>query len=283
MKIKAKAETAVLMCFLFFVLLITLLPIAYTFCASFKTNSEILTSPGSFFPKKWSMENYVNALSSRDFNVLPLLRNSLLYTGCNVMINLFVSVTAGYVFARGDFPFKKTIFMCFTALMFIKTGGIDIYPTFQILNALHVRQSLWSLVLVNMFSIPIVNIYLVRSYISTLPHEIAEAAKIDGCGFSGILFKVYAPLLKPIMATIVILSFQGSWNEYLKPTFFTLTRPEQRTLIVGLMALKNSGASATSWDLMLAGSVIALMPVLFVYGFCNKFFVQGIAAGAVKG
>ena len=91
------------------------------------------------------------------------------------------------------------------------------------------------------------------------------------------------PLLKPIIATIGILAFQSSWNEYLLPTLFTLTRPEQRTLIVGVVALKSSGEAASSWNLMLAGSAIAIIPVLIAYAFGNKYFIQGIASGAVKG
>ena len=90
-------------------------------------------------------------------------------------------------------------------------------------------------------------------------------------------------MLKPIIATIGILAFQGSWNEYLMPTLFTLTRPEQRTLIVGVLALKTSGESASSWNLMLAGTTVALIPVLVAYACGNKYFVKGIASGAVKG
>ena len=91
------------------------------------------------------------------------------------------------------------------------------------------------------------------------------------------------PLLKPILATIAILSFQGSWNDYLLPAIFTTTKPEQRTLIVALVALKNSSGAATNWNLMLAGAVIALFPVLVAYGIGNKYFISGLASGAVKG
>ena len=90
-------------------------------------------------------------------------------------------------------------------------------------------------------------------------------------------------MITPILATIGILAFQGSWNEYLMPMIFTMTRPEQRTLIVGVIALKTSGEAASSWNLMLAGTTIALLPVLVAYAFGSKFFIEGIAAGAVKG
>ena len=85
------------------------------------------------------------------------------------------------------------------------------------------------------------------------------------------------------MATVGLLAFNGSWNEYLMPTLFTISRPEQQTLIVGLMALKNSGEAASSWNLMMAGCVITLLPILSAYIFFNRFFITGITEGAVKG
>ena len=167
--------------------------------------------------------------------------------------------------------------------MFINMGGITIYATFNVLKAVHLTQSLSSLVIMKLFGVPIINIYLVRSYVKTLPYELDEAAKIDGCDFIGIFFRIIAPLLLPLFATIGLLAFQTSWNDYIMPTIFTISRPEQRTLIVGIMALKNSGENAANWNLMLAGSVVAIVPILIVYIFANKYFVKGMVAGAVKG
>jgi len=99
----------------------------------------------------------------------------------------------------------------------------------------------------------------------------------------GIFGRIIFPLLKPILATIAILTFQGSWNDYLNPLIFTMSKPEQRTLIVGIVQLKSTGEAAASWNLMLAGTTIALIPVLIAYIFANRYFVEGIAAGAVKG
>lgn len=265
------------------ILIITLFPIIYVFASSFKTNSEIMAYPERILPHKPTFENYITALHNEDFNLVRMFINSVIYTLSCVVITLFTSATAGYVFARGNFPLKKVIFTVFTALMFINMGGVGIYATFNVLNAVHLNQSLLSLIIMKLFGIPIVNMYLVRSYIRTLPYEIDEAAKIDGCSFIGIFFRIIAPLLLPLFATIGLLAFQGSWNEYLMPTIFTISRPTQRTLIVGIMALKNSGESASSWNLMLAGSVVAILPVLVAYLCANKFFVKGLVGGAVKG
>ncbi|MBQ6937670.1 MAG: carbohydrate ABC transporter permease [Clostridia bacterium] len=262
---------------------VVLFPLLYTLLASFKSNMELMTDPGSIIPKNPTFENYVTALKSPDFNVPRLLWNSIYYTLINVLVITATSSMAGYVFARGNFPFKRTIFVCFSSLLFIKTGMLGIYATFKVLNVVNLTQSLWALIVYHIFSVPVVDIFLVKGYVQSLPIAMDEAAKIDGCSFFKTFIYIIAPLLKPIIATIAILSFKASWNEYLMPTIFTLTQPSQRTLMVGLMALKNSGEAATSWNLMLTGSVIALIPVLIAYSFGNKYFIKGLSAGAVKG
>jgi len=269
--------------FLTVILFFTLLPILYTVFASFKTNTEILAMPENLFPQKWTFDNYITAWNAENFNVGRMAFNSSYYTICCVIINLLLSSTAGYVFARGKFPGDKLLFTVFSSLMFISLGSITIYPQFEVLNIFGLSKSLWGLIVLKLFGINIVNIYLVRSYVRTLPPALEESAYIDGCSFIRAFFSIILPLLKPIMATIGILAFQGSWNDYLMPTLFTLTRPDQRTLIVGITALKSSSAAATSWNLMLAGSTIALIPVLFAYAFANKYFVKGLSSGAVKG
>ncbi len=270
---------AVLIC----MLIVTVFPFIYTISASFKSNMEILTRPGTLFPEKPTFDNYIQAWTSESFCVPVLLKNSVIYTVVSMLSMVLVSAMAGYVFARGKFKFKKLIFGCFTALMFIKTGGITIYATFKVLTTLHLDKSLYALMFVNLFKIPIIYIYLVKGNVETIPFAIDEAAKMDGCSFIGIFFKIILPLMKPILATIAILSFNGSWNDYLLPNIFTLTIPAQRTLIVGLMALKTTGEAASSWNLMLAGASIAMLPVLVAFAFGNRYFVKGVAAGAVKG
>lgn len=265
------------------VMIITLFPLIYTISSSFKTNMEILAYPGRMFPKNPTFENYIQAWTSDSFNVPILLKNSVIYTAVNVFTTLMISAMAGYVFARGHFPFKRLIFYCFTALMFIKTGGITVYATFEVLSLIHLDRSLIALMIIHLFSIPIVNIYLVKGNVETIPYDIDEAAKMDGCSFVGTFFRIILPLMKPILATIAILAFNASWNDYLMPNIFTLTTPGQRTLIVGLMALKSTGQAASSWNLMLAGASIAMFPVLIAFALGNKYFVKGIAAGAVKG
>lgn len=270
--------------FLIAVLVFTVLPVIYTVCASFKSNSEIMVHPESLFPLQPTLDNYKIAWSSSDFNIGRMFFNSTYYTVITVLITITISSLAGYVFARGgNFPGSKVVFALFSSLMFINMGSITIYATFKVLNIFHLANSLWGLIVTKFFGIGVVNIYMVRSYIRTISPSIDEAAEIDGCSFVGIFFRIILPLLKPIIATLTILAFNASWNDYLMPTLFTITRPEQRTLIVGIIALKNSGNAAANWNLMLAGATVAIIPILIIYAFANKYFVEGLAAGAVKG
>lgn len=269
--------------YLILLLLLIMFPILYTILSSFKTNTELLAYPGNIFPKEFTVDNYIQAWGSKDFPVLRMFFNSVWYTCASVFITIMISSMTGYVFARGNFPGKNIIFTVFAALMFVSLGTITMYPNFQVIDFLHLPKSLITLLFTRCFGIPIANMYLVRGFIAGIPREIDEAAKIDGCSFFKIYTKIIFPLLTPILATIAMLSFNSSWNEYMGPMIWTMTKPEQRTLIVGIVQLKSTGAVAASWNLMLAGTTITLIPVLVAYAIGNKFFVQGITSGAVKG
>lgn len=276
-------ETCLLYTLLTVILIFVIFPLIYTIFASFKTNAEILANPGGIIPREFTFDNYITAWNSEDFNVRVLLKNSIYYTLIITCAVVLKGAMCGYVFARADFPGKKIIFTMFSVLLFVHLGTITVYPLFNILNTIKLNRSLWGLIVIKVFSINVVNIYLVKSFVNSLPYGLDEAARIDGCNFIQTFFYIIAPLLKPVMATIAILAFKNSWNEYLMPTIFTLGTPEQRTLIAGVVALKSGGEAASSWNLMFAGSAIALVPVLIAYAFGNRYFVSGLASGAIKG
>lgn len=278
-----KIKTILIYAVLIAAFIFALFPILYAVSSSFKTNSEIMTHPERIFSVSPTFDNYIQAWNSDSFRIGRMLWNSIWYTSASVVITLVSSAICGYVFSRGRFKGKSLMFIVFSSLMFIDLGSITIYPQFEILSLLKLDRSLFGLLFMSLFGIPVVNMYLVRGFINALPKEIDEAATIDGCTFTGIFFRIILPLLQPVMITIGMLAFQGSWNNYLMPAIFTMTRPEQQTLIVGLVSLKSTGAAASSWNLMLAGTTITLIPVLIVYLFGSKYFVTGIAAGAVKG
>lgn len=282
-----KKKNVLVSAIIYFVLIvaafITLVPILYTVSASMKTNLEILTKMGNFLPENPSLANYSEALVSKNFHLPTLLKNSVIYTAVRTFMNVAVAAMAGYSFAKGEFKGKNLIFACLSFMLFVKLGGISIYPTFEVLDFLHIGKNLYSLLFVRLFDVPIVDIFLVVSFSKSIPNSVLEAANIDGCDFFGTFTRIALPMIKPVLATIAILSMKTAWNDYVMPTIFTLSNPGQRTLMVGLMALKNSSGSATSWNLMLAGSVISMIPMFIAYICANKYFVSGLSAGAEKG
>lgn len=266
-----------------FVAFITIFPLFSTIMASFKSNMEILTMPETILPQTWTLDNYVQAFSSDKFNLARMMFNSIWTSAAEVAIVVFISALCGYVFARGEFPGKKAIFMVFTSLMFISLGSITIYPKLTLLSTVGLNRSLWGLIVLKCFGIPVANMYIVRGFINALPKEIDEAATIDGCTFTGIFFRIILPLLVPALMTIGIMAFNGAWNEYIMPAIFTMTKPEQQTLMVGIMALKNSGESAVSWNILFAAASLSILPILIVFIVANKYITAGVTAGAVKG
>lgn len=260
-----------------------LYPIVYLIFSSFKTNSEIYVDPANFIPKQFTFENYQKLFASDGFDFWRMLGNSLFYAGWNIIMGILLATTGAYVFARGEFPGKKAIFIAFTALMFVSPGAITIYCTFDIIRALGMTPSLLTMLIKGLFGVPVVSYYMVKGYIDTLPRDLDESAKIDGCSFIGTFFRIILPLLKPIVATMAIFSFQGSWNNYTGVLMWTSSRPQDWTLTVGIMMMRNSGDAAIGVGFTMAAAVFAIIPVLAVFIAFNKFIVDGIAAGAVKG
>ena len=245
------------------IFIIAIFPVLYTILGSFKGNMELLTS-NSLFPKKFVLDNYVQAWNMANFEKYTL--NSIFMSGTIVLGSIFTTTIAGYVFERGVFPGKELMFGMVVSSMFVSLGSLTLYPTYVIAKFLGINKSLWGVIIIR-----------------TLSKEIDEAAKVDGCSFFAIFARVIFPLLKPLIATIAILEFRHSWNDYLMPMVFTLSNKDRMPLIVGVMNLKGSGEAAFSWNLMLAGSSIALVPMIIVYLFFNRYFIEGLTAGAVKG
>jgi len=281
MKVKRHIGQLLAYIFLGSLFLLVIFPVFCAAMSSLKTNFEIMKNPGSIFPETVTLDNYVQAWKIADFSTYTF--NSIYMAFFIVIGTLLFSTMAGYSFARSNFKGKNAIFLMFTSTMFLGFGSITIYPTLEIAKFLHINNSLWGVILSTVLGANVVNLFLVRNYILGLDPGIEEAAEIDGCNFFMRFFRVVLPLLKPIIATIGILTFQGAWNNYLLPMVFTLGNPKAAPLTVGIVALKGSGQGAASWNLMLAGTMISIVPMIIVYLIFNKQFVEGLTAGGVKG
>jgi multiple sugar transport system permease protein len=278
---QTKIIRGVLFLFMLFIALLTLYPVVYVVLGSFKENKELLVGGVNIFPQKFIIDNYVQAWEQADFKLYTI--NSVYLAVGVMLLSLLLSSMAGYVFARKQFKGKELIYGLFVAFMFINVGSVSLRPLFELAIKLHMNTSLFSVILISAGGGQATYIFLVRGYMNSVPKELDEAAKIDGCTFFQTYYKIMLPILKPILATVALLSFRGGWNEYILPLVFTMTNAAKRPLTVGVNMLKNSGDGAAAWNIMFAGATIAIIPILLVYIFASNYFIEGMTAGAVKG
>ena len=265
--------------FLIVLVLFTLYPVAYALLGSLKTNFE-LTLGGSLIPKEWLFSNYTDAFRQGDFGMYTV--NSLIVAGTVTILALCTSSMAGYVFARREFPGRKFLQNMYLAFMFISLGSVTIYPLFMLFKGFGMTQNLSAMTLV-MTGGQAANVFLVSGFIKSVPRELDEAAFIDGCTPFQVFYIMILPMIRPILAVVMLFSFRTAWNDYITPLIMSIGNSKLRTLTVAVVQLKYSANAAAEWHIMLAGASIALVPVLIIYMFTHKQFIAGLAAGAVKG
>ena len=267
--------------FMLFMAVLMIFPVLYIVFGSFKGNSELLVGGTNILPKKWVFSNYSNAWKQANFARYTI--NSIFLALGVMIVSLLNSTMAGYVFSRRKFKGKEILYGIFVMFMFINVGSVSLRPLFELSVKLHMNKSLISVILISAGGGQATYLFLSRGFVNALPMELDEAAKIDGCTFFQIYRLVILPLLKPVMATIALLSFRQGWNEYILPLVFTMTNENLRPLTVGVNMLKNAGDGAAAWDIMFAGASIAIIPMLVIYGIFSRNFMSGMTAGAVKG
>lgn len=278
---KTKVVRALVFLILLAITLVTLYPIIYIIFGSFKENNELLIGGTKLLPKKFIFDNYKQAWEKANFAKYTV--NSLIISLGVMFLSITITTMAGYVFARKNFKGKELLYGLFVAFMFVNVGSVSLRPLFELAVKVNMNQSLISIILISAGMGQATYIFLVRGYMNTLSKEIDEAAKIDGCTFFQIYYKIIFPLLKPVIATIGLLSFRTGWNEYIMPLIFTMSNDKLRPLTVGVVMLKNSGDGTAAWNLMFAGSTISIIPIIVLYMFTSRYFMSGLTAGAVKG
>ena len=256
-------------------------PVFYTFMGSFKSNQELLAGGSNIIPKVFVLENYTTAWRLGNFQQYTF--NSIFMSTFIVIGSIITNTTAGYVFERGEFKYKNILFILVISSMFVSLGSLTLYPTLMIARAMGINRTLWGVIVIRVLGLNVTNLFISRGYIQTISREIDEAAKIDGCSFFTIYRSIILPLCKPLIATIGILEFRASWNDYLLPLVFTLSNPDRMPLVVGVINLKTTGEAASSWNLMLAGASLSMIPMIIIYIIFNRYFIEGLTSGAVKG
>lgn len=260
---------------LFPVCVVWIYPFLWMVSASVKNNREVFDGL-DLFPEVIRLDNYVRAWEQADIG--RYFYNTVFVTGFSILIAVTATTMIGYVLGRYRFPGKKIVIGLFAAAIFLPEG-YTIIPIFDLISRIGLSGSLWGVTLAEAGGAHVVATLLIAGYFSQLPGELEEAARIDGAGFLRIFFSIYLPLAKPVIATAIILQFMHAWNSFLLPLVLTLSRPELRTLSVGIYSFQ--GEYFNDWSAMAAASTIALLPIIVVFLFLQRYFVESIA-GAVK-
>lgn len=275
--------------FLVLMVFITVLPLLYAISGSFKNNMELLGGI-NLIPKEPTLDNYIKvwnmsatgAGGTNDANYLLFTWNSVKISLMTVAFTLVLTSMCAYAFQRGSFPGQKVLYWLYLGTMFIGAGTVTLFPTIRLTATLGINNQV-GLALVTACCGGASNLFLTMGYLRTIPKELDDAARIDGCSFLGTYFRVILPLSKPILATIALMSFRGSWNAYLLPRMM-LQNVKVSSLVVQVVKLRSAGGEGiTQYNLMLTGTVFAAVPMILVFLFFNRWFISGITSGSVKG
>lgn len=280
-KTAAKKITAAQL--VFFILLalmlaMVFLPLLFVVNTSFKDPVEYVLNPVGINFSALRPRNYTDVLQAN--NLITSMVNSIIVT----VIAVFCSVvtTALISFAIGVIRFKGSQIIFYIAIcsMFL-AGEITMIPMYMLYSKLNLIGKLWSLILPSFIGLPGLGIMVGSSYIRGIPREIHEAAFIDGAGVPQVFFKIDLHMLVPVLALTAVMTFQGNWGNFLWPYVTVLSNREAHTFAITLLQFKSQNASM--YGQYCAGLVIMTLPIVLVYCFCSKYFMQGMAAGAVKG
>lgn len=256
-------------------------PFVMALLGSFKSTQEVLAWPPTFFPNDWRFDNYSsvwNALPDRNGNsYFPRwVLNSLILSSSVTVAHLFLCSLAGFAFARLKFPAKSFIFAAMLSTLMIPGMVLQI-PQYQILNSMGLINTYGAIIIPNLVSASM--IFLLTQFFRGVPKELDEAAHIDGASIFTTYWRIVLPLAKPALITMALLSFQGMWNNFLGPLVMLQTA-EMYPLTVGLSFLK--GQYGTFYNVVLAGSMFNTIPMILIFVFFSRFYVQGVAYSGIK-
>jgi ABC-type glycerol-3-phosphate transport system permease component len=255
-------------------------PVLYAVFGSFKSNYEV-TLGGALLPKEWLPSNYAEAWNQFDF--LRYSWNSVFLSAITTIISLAVSSMAGYCLSRKQFWGRRLLERVILATMFISIGTVTLRPIYLMMVKLRFHNTLWPVALIVVSANMGTNIFLVSKFVASIPKELDEAAYIDGAGTFRIYWQLILPLIMPILGVVGLFSFRSAWNDYINSNVFTMSQPALRPLTVGVVSLRYGVNAAAQWNIMLAGAALSIVPMLIVYVFTNKTFIEGLSSGAVKG
>lgn len=254
---------------------IALAPLAWMVSVSFMPRGEASHFPPPLLPSRATVENYALLFTRTD--MATNFVNSLLVSVAITLLSLLVNTMAGYAFAKLRFRGRDRLFQWLLGALVIP-AQVAMLPLFLLMKQLGLVNTFAGVVLPALASV--FGIFLVRQYARSIPDELMEAARIDGAGEYRIFFQIVLPMLKPVLVTLAIFTFMGAWNDFMWP-LIVLTGQEHYTLPVALASL--SREHIMDVEMMMAGAVVTVLPVLALFLALQRYYIQGLLLGSVKG
>jgi len=255
-----------------------IIPFLWMLSTSLKDFGSIFTYPPKWIPEPIVWANYIKV-----WKVVPLARfyfNSMLVASLVTVGQVITSALAAYSFSRLKFPGRDKLFFAYLATMMIP-GSVTMVPVFALMRLLGWIDTYKAMIIPAMFTA--YGTFMLRQFFMTLPRDLDDAAKIDGCGYFGIFLNIILPLSKPALATLTTFVFLGNWTSFMWP-LLVINSVEKRTLPIGLAYFQELYQHAQpDWALLMAGSTIAILPVVIIFVFNQRFFIEGIKLTGIKG
>jgi ABC-type glycerol-3-phosphate transport system permease component len=257
-------------------LVATLLPFFYIMVSSLKTDAELRKTPPDFFPQQPTLKHYLTILTDENIPIERNVANSVFVSLSRVFITLFTSSFAGYIFAKYHFKGKNLAFGVILIQIMIPFQVVMI-PSYLLIVRFGLIDSLWALIIPSMVNA--YGIFMMKQFIESMPAELMDAARIDGASEFGIYARIILPQMGPPLASLGIFTFMDTWNDYLWP-LIVLTSPEKRTIPLLLVWFQTQHTS--NQGLVLAASILTLLPIFFVYIFLQRWIVDQATQSAFK-
>jgi multiple sugar transport system permease protein len=252
-------------------------PLLFMLVTSLKTGQEAVKTPPSWWPNPFTTQAYDRIFNATDTPVLRWFLNSMISATANAALVVVTASLAAYALARIDFRGKRLVFGLIVSTLFVPPV-ILVIPNYEIVGRLYWLDTLLAIIVPT--AAGAFGVFFLRQFFSQLPVELEESAFLDGANRWQVFTKIVLPLSKPALATLALLSFLTNWNDFLWPVY-VLFSPENQTLQAGLSTLQS--ANSVRYDLLMAGAVVASVPVLLLYLIAQRFVIEGVSRSGLKG
>ena len=269
---------------------ITLYPVLNTLAVAFNDGTDALRGGIHIWPRMWTMNNFTTVLQKE--NLLTGAKISVLRTVLGTLLSLFLNAVLAFIISRKEFVFQRSLSLFWVITMYVNGGLI---PVFLLYKALGLTNSFWVYVIPG--AISCYNMLVIRTYMNnSIPNSLVESAQIDGAGYTTIFVKIISPLCKPVYATVALFSAVGQWNSWFDAMLYNRMSEKYTTLQYELMkllssvtnqgtsaeAMKNAAGAVTPTSVRAAATILTMLPIVCLYPFVQKYFVQGLTLGSVK-